>query len=584
MRFHYIDIAIIGAYLVLVSLVGFAVRRAATKNTESYFLAGRNVPWWMLGLAGCSSYIDIGGTMAIVGMIYYLGLKSLWGTHIIWGLMTMALYMAYQAKYIRRSGVATFAEWNATRFGDSRDAEFARLASAVFLLVLMVFNMMFTAVGTGKFAAEFLPLSPVLSSAIVFAVVGVYVTLGGFFGVIITDLVQTVLILLGALALGAMAFAKTEALAKIADMAPGWSSLAPTWTLWSGFADSSLPAYKEYYLFGPLLMAGAFWAVFRLLSGPNVWDFQFFLTLRNARDASLSAGMWVVGYTMRWVLACAFVLIGICYFAGAQNFDAERLLPQVLWRLPVGVRGAFIAVMLAALMSSISALINVTSSSVINDFVRRYIAKNSTEKQLVRIGQIASAIALMVGLVMSVSFSDIVSAWQTMIYVVVTMILVPATMRWHWWRFGPRAFVYSMIVSALVCVLQKAFLPGLSTAQSLFWVTFFCLVSTVAIGFLNKPADMDVLVRFYSNVRPFGVWGPVRVLAVKRGLVPADDRMPTMDMVNGVLCCVFQFCLATIPFYLFLRHWAQMWVWLGVLACVAGMLYFTWYKNLPVKD
>ena len=160
----------------------------------------------MLGLAGCSSYIDIGGTMALVGAMFYLGLKSIWLTHIFWGWLIICFYMAFQGKYIRRSGVLTFAEWNVTRFGDTKDTDHARLAAASFLLVLMVFNLMFMAVGTGKFAEEFLPFARWQSALIVFGVVGVYVTLGGFTGVIVTDVFQTILIAIGAVVLGIMAF------------------------------------------------------------------------------------------------------------------------------------------------------------------------------------------------------------------------------------------------------------------------------------------------------------------------------------------------------------------------------------------
>jgi len=141
----------------------------------------------MLGLSGCSSYIDIGGTMALVGAMFYLGVKSIWMTHIFWGWIIICFYMAFQGKYIRRSGVMTFAEWNVTRFGKTHDAELARISAATFLLVLMIFNLMFMAVGTGKFAEEFLPFTRWQSSLIVFGVVGIYVTLGGFVGVIFTD-------------------------------------------------------------------------------------------------------------------------------------------------------------------------------------------------------------------------------------------------------------------------------------------------------------------------------------------------------------------------------------------------------------
>ncbi|MDP2914224.1 MAG: hypothetical protein Q8O91_02075 [Candidatus Aminicenantes bacterium] len=583
MNLHWIDLVIIVVYLLAVASIGFLVKRRATKKLDSYYLADRNIPWWMLGLSGCSSYIDIGGTMSMIGAIFYLGLKSMWATHIFWGWFMICFYMAFQAKWIRRSGVMTFAEWNETRFGPGRDTEAARLAAAIFLLVLMICNLMFISVGTGKFAEEFLPLPRWEATLIVLGVVGIYVTLGGFFGVILTDVFQTVLIAIGAVIMAVMVFKNPPAMSFIAKD-PGWSSLAPTWTLWSGFMPGTAAAYQHFNLFGPILMAGFLWMVFRLLAGPNVWDFQFFLTVRTPRDAALAAGMWTVGYNLRWILGVAFMVLGIFFLGSQAGFDAEKIMPLVLQRFPIGMRGFFMAILLAALMSTISAMINVTSSVIINDFIKRYFAKNLTEKKLVRLGQAASVAAVLVGFVFSLSFSNIVTAWEMMVFVVVTVILVPATLRWHYWRFSAKAFVWSMGVSAGLMTLRLLLFKRLHAASSLALDVALCLATTVIITFLCKPTDLDVLVKFYARVRPFGFWGPVRREAVRRGLVPAGDKMPRIDLLNGFITAVFQFSLALVPFYALLRNWGQFGLWAAIAAAVAVVLYFTWYKNLPSRD
>ena len=583
MSLHPIDLAIIVVYLFAVALVGVVVRKQASKKLDSYYLADRNIPWWMLGLSGCSSYIDIGGTMSMIGVIFYLGLKSMWATHIFWGWFIISFYMAFQAKYIRRSGVMTFAEWNETRFGKGKEVEAARLTAAIFLLILMICNLMFISVGTGKFAEEFLPFPRWEATLIVLIVVGIYVTLGGFFGVILTDVFQTILIGIGAVIMVVMVFQK-PAVTTIIAKDPGWFSLLPAWKLWPSFLAQTAPAYQHFNLFGPILAAGFFWMIFRILAGPNVWDFQFFLTVRSPRDAQLAAGMWTVGYNLRWILGCAFMVLGVFYLGSQAGFDAEKIMPLVLQKFPVGMRGFFMAVLLAALMSTISAMINVTSSVIINDFVKRYFAKNLTQKQLVRWGKVASAAAVFVGFLMSLTFSNIITAWETMVFVVVTVILVPATLRWHYWRFGAAAFVWSMAVSAGLITLRLIFVTGLHASASLALDMGMCLVTTLVVAALTKPAPMDVLVAFYAKVRPFGFWGPVRREAVKRGLVPAKDKMPKIDALNGFITAAFQFTLALLPFYALLRNWRQFGTWMVVAAVLTFILYFTWYKNLPAKD
>lgn len=585
MTLHAIDLAIIAIYFLAVIVAGFAIKRWATQGIEFYFLANRSLPWWVLGLAGCSSYIDIGGTMSMVGLMYYTGLKSVWISHVFWGWLIICFYMAFQAKWIRRSGVMTFAEWNRTRFGEGRDAEMARVAAALFLLVLMICNLAFIAVGIGKFAEEFLPFARWLSTLIVFAAVGFYVTLGGFFGVVLTDIFQTILIAIGAVLMTVLVFTTTDPGALVAGQPPGWMSLEPTWTMWDGFTTTVPAAYQHFDLLGPLLLAGAFWLIFRVAAGPNVWDFQFFLTARSSRDAAVAGGVWTVAYSLRWILGSAFLVLGLHYFGATAGADAEKIMPKVLQALPVGLSGLFIAVLLAALMSTLDAMINVTSSVVVNDFLKRYGAQSLGERRLVQAGQVASLAALGLGFAFSLFVENIIQIWEVMVHVVVTMILVPATFRWHWWRFGPRAFVYGMLGSAVLLALRVALLPDLPRYATLSLDTFNCLVVTLVAGWACPSAPRDVLVDFYARVRPFGVWGPIRREAIQRGLLStAAQREPWFDLLNGGLSVILQVSLAIITFYGMLQRWTPM-LWGLCVACGVGIvLVFTWYRQLPARD
>jgi Na+/proline symporter len=294
--------------------------------------------------------------------------------------------------------------------------------------------------------------------------------------------------------------------------------------------------------------------------------------------------MWTVGFTLRWIIGCAFMVLGILYLGSEAGFDAEKIMPLVLKKLPTGLRGLFMAILLAALMSTISAMINVTSSVVTNDFVKRYFPRSFTQKQLVRLGQAASALALLVGFIFSLSFANIITAWETMIFIWVTVILVPATLRWHYWRFSAKAFVWSMGISAVLVLSRKIIFSDFSAATSLAVDISLCFVTTLITAALTEPTDMEVLLRFYTRVRPFGFWGPVRREAVRRGLVPAKDPLPSIDALNGLLTAVFQFSLALLPFYLFLRRWKEFSIWVAAAGLLCLILYFSWYKNLPAKD
>lgn len=392
-------------------------------------------------------------------------------------------------------------------------------------------------------------------------------------------MLQTLLIAVGAAILSVMVFVKTSPVHLLSQQNPEWSSLGLSWKLWSGYFQSAPESHHHFYLFGPILLAGFSWVIFRILAGPHVWDFQFFLTARSSRDAALAGGMWTVGYTLRWIIGCAFLILGIFFLGSQAGFDAEKIMPLVLTNLPVGIRGLFLAVLLAALISTLDAMINVTSSVVVNDFLKRYFMKNLSEKRLVRLGQIASVFALLLGFVFSLLFQDIISAWEIMIFVIVTMILVPATFRWHWWRFSGRAFVWSMIASSSFIIFR-----GWSASTSLLVDTLVCLALTLLIGFVTRPTDQEILIQFYSRIRPFGVWGPIHRIAEERELVPKKDKMPAIDALNGLLTAGFQLSLALIPFSCLLQIWNQALVWSMSALSLGAILYFTWYKNLPSFD
>jgi len=159
-------------------------------------------------------------------------------------------------------------------------------------------------------------------------------------------------------------------------------------------------------------------------------------------------------------------------------------------------------------------------------------------------------LALAVGFIFSLAFDHIISAWETMIFVVVTMILVPATMRWHWWRFSAKAFVWSMIASALMIISQKIFFGSISGTNSLGINVAGSFLLTLIIGYLFKPTDKEILIKFYARIRPFGFWSPVRKECIKRQLISSKDYLPAIDGLNGILTAVLQFGLALLAFIL----------------------------------
>src|SRR5512134_51616 len=151
---HPRDLTIIILYLILMALVGWWVAKKASRSAESYFLAGKSLPWWVIGVAHGSSGVDITGTMWFVMMLYIYGVKAAWLLW-VWPLFNVIFRMMYLGTWVRRSNVLTGAEWMRTRFGQGAGAELAYLSVVVYALVSVVGFLSYAFQGIGKFSKSF---------------------------------------------------------------------------------------------------------------------------------------------------------------------------------------------------------------------------------------------------------------------------------------------------------------------------------------------------------------------------------------------------------------------------------------------
>ncbi|MGB9625627.1 MAG: sodium:solute symporter family transporter [Phycisphaerae bacterium] len=353
MKLSSIDLAIVVTYLLLVVGVGIRVKRRAAKGLVSYFLGGRQLPWWMIAMSGSSSYFDITGTMWIVSMFVAYGFCGYW-IQWMWGFLIAVFYFAYMGKWIRRSGVLTGAEWMVLRFGSGAGGEAARLAYTLFAVLTLTTFIGYTAVGMGKFGAEFLPIrawvgphyaayADQICAAAIIGITGAYVIMGGFVGLTIVEFVQTIVLTCGALMIAYLGYAAfhpadvNAALTTLASVegrpvavAPGdWYSLAPPWRL---------PAAEDMYAaFGLVLITFLGKGLLLGISGPEqLYDFQKFLAAKNPREASKIGMLWGVFHSVRFPMAMAITVMGLVTLA--QRYRESREVAQPCPILPADVR------------------------------------------------------------------------------------------------------------------------------------------------------------------------------------------------------------------------------------------------------
>jgi hypothetical protein len=156
MKFHAVDVAIIVGYFAAVIIIGLWVSRRGSKDMNSYFLGGKALPWYMLGVSNASGMFDVTGTMWLVSILFVYGLKSLWLPW-IWPTFNQIFLMMFISQWLRRSNVMTGAEWIQTRFGRGSGANLAHLSVVVFALVNVIGLLAYLFKGIGKFAVVMLP-------------------------------------------------------------------------------------------------------------------------------------------------------------------------------------------------------------------------------------------------------------------------------------------------------------------------------------------------------------------------------------------------------------------------------------------
>lgn len=579
-RLSTIDIVIIVAYLAVVVSLGMAMKRRAAKNIGSYFLGGRTLPWWALAMSGSSSYFDITGTMWIVSLFVIIGMKGMW-VQWIWGFVIPVFYMVYMGKWIRRSGVMTGSEWMETRFGSGKAGELARGSYTLYAVLTITAFLAFGAVGMGKFGSVYMHLAsdPVLNqhicAALIIGITGLYVIAGGFHGVVLVEIFQTVVLSLGALLIAYLGFTHVSPAALAAKVSPDWGSLIPKW-------GSSYPAFgPDYQIFGALLIICVMKGLLLSLSGPEqLYDFQRFLAAKTPKEASKMGALWGIIHTIRWPMAMALATLGI---VGLTHGDPEQVLPSVIQSmLPVGVRGFAIAALLSGFLATFNSTVNGGASYVVKDIYHKYINPNASQQKLIHASYASSALLIVMGVSIGMFAGSINQMFTWIMGTLGAGVLMPNVLRWYWWRVNGWGYA-SGTISGMLLSLVQAFVPYF-TALPLY-VTFpvivgLVLVITVVVTLSTEPTDKKTLLEFYSKVRPSGFWGPIAKEAALSDTPEGPKSTSRRDAFNVVIGIPWIISMYLSPVYLILHRFPEAAITAAIVAVVSAILYQTWYKTL----
>ena len=593
MSIHPIDITILVLYLIAVVSIGIYLTTRASQNLDTYFLAGRSVPWYILGVSNSSSMFDITGTMWLVLMFLVYGVKGAWIPW-IWPTFNQIFLMVYLSIWIRRSNVLTGSEWITTRFGNGKGAELSRISVLVFAMVSVIGFLAYAFQGIGKFASVFFPfdISPEIYAITFMGITTIYVVLGGMYSVVFTDLIQFTLLTIVSFVIGFIAFTRVTPEALHAVIPNGWLDLAFTWELeldWSALipaANNQIMA-DGWNLFTIFFMMMIFKGILISLAGPTPgYDMQRILAAKTPREAGLMSALVSVCQIPRWFMIVGITTLALVYFSNdlvamGDNVDFELVLPWVISEfLPVGLVGFVLAGMLAAFMSTFDSTVNAGAAYLVNDVYKRYFNPNAPTGLYIKASYIASFLIVGVGIAFGFMSESVNSVTQWIVSGLFGGYTAPNILKWHWWRFNGFGYFCGMIAGVLAALIMPMALPELSPLNAFPFILIVSGIAGISGSLMTAPDDEKTLEEFYKNVRPWGFWKPIlKKIQSSDANVRKNDNF-YRDMFNIFIGMVWQINMVLVPIYLLVYEYTAFTVSLILVIGTTLILKKNWYDKL----
>lgn len=517
------DYSVIGLYLLVLLGLGFWLKKRASNSLEDYLIGGRTIPWWVLGISGMASFLDVAGTMVIVSFLYMLGPRGLFIEFRGGAVLVLALMMLWTGKWHRRSGCLTGAEWMIFRFGDGLGGRFAQLAKAISAIVLTIGMLAYLVKGIGLFLSMFLPFPPAQCALMLVVVASIYTMISGFYGVIFTDLIQSAIIAIAVVAVTAMALMRIEDVPSFAAMAaqvtanPQWLEALPRW---------NTPMPVGYEMYQALVMFSFFYLMRNIFFGMGTGDDPKYFGAKSDADCAKLSFLWTCLIAVRWPMMMGFAVLGLFLVStlfpdqsaleaaaaaikahdpgiaeegwqaatsdiihNAETYpqelistlnaalgeewkqklllvsyngtvNPERIMPAVLlFNIPAGLRGLLLIALLAASMSTFDSTINVTAGMFVRDIYQKYLRPKAKMRELLFATWIFIAALVVVGFLCALKLKNINEIWDWIIMGLGGGMMVPLILRLYWWRFSGGAFAIGMTIGMGAAVAQKLLWP-----------------------------------------------------------------------------------------------------------------------------
>jgi Na+/proline symporter len=544
-----LDWSIIIGFLALSLAIGVAVARKSGRNTAEFFLSGRNMPWWLLGVSMVATTFSADTPNLVTDIVRQNGVSGnwVWWAFLLTGMLTVFVY----ARLWRRSGMLTDLEFYEIRYSGRPAAivrGFRSLYLGVFFNVMILASVCLAAIKQGSILLNLSPAETVVIGA---TVTVLYSALGGLRGVLLTDFFQFIVAMIGSVGAavvvvnlpevgGLDGLLSNEAIVPRLSILPeignteAWITLlivpiaVQWWSVWYPGAEPGGGGYIAQ----------------RMLSARSEDDAVGATLFFNAAHYALRPWPWII------VALSSLILF-------PELSDLERAFPDtdpaylghdlaysaMLTYLPAGLLGLVVASLIAAFMSTLSTQLNWGASYVVNDFYGRFIDPAASEHKKVWLGRANTAILMILGGGFALLLSNALQAFNIILQVGAGTGLL-FILRWFWWRINAWSEISAMVVSFLVAIYLQlvhtaiGFEP-LSTHLQLIVGVVVTTIAWVAVTYLTQPTDEDTLIAFCRLTRPGGPgWRAVLRRAEERGDDVSDLRERSWTVPDGIIAMV----------------------------------------------
>jgi SSS family solute:Na+ symporter len=534
------DWVVVITYGFIVLVVGLYFARRAGQGTDEFFLAGRKLPWWLLGTSMVATTFSTDTPNLVTDMVRSGGVSQnwLWWAFVITGMCTVFFY----AKLWRRSETLTDMAFYELRYS-GKPAAFLRGFRALYLGVF--FNVMIMATVTLaaiKIGGVLLGVGKYEVVLLAGAVTVLYSATSGLWGVVVTDLLLFVIAMVGSVAAAYFAVIQPEV--------GGLTGLFTSPELQGKL--SFLPDFTDWRTAAAVFIvpvAVQWWSTWYPGAEPGGGGYvaQRMLAARDEKEA-MGATLWfnVAHYALRpwpWILVALASLLVYPSLGSIQsafpNLDPSIIghdlaYPAMLVFLPHGLLGMVVASLAAAYMSTISTHLNWGASYVVDDFYRRFINDWEEDRHYVTVGRVTTVGLIIMAGIVSLWLENALQAFQILLQIGAGTGLV-FLLRWFWWRINAWSEMAAMVVSFLVAIYFQFVhttlgFPAMDPSLQLVIGVALTTVGWLVVTFLTAPASEETLRIYYAKIRPYGA-GWRRIL----NLGPEDPGPDAGGVAAGFL-------------------------------------------------